>query len=101
MPSPGTGWAGRRKELVAGGAQGHVRTLLSSPVLSCPDVQGQSRASPSPCLLPGGGGSRGRQPICRSQSQRWQYFKVWYILSLPGICMYFLSSACYDKSVKI
>lgn len=53
MPSSGTSWAGRRKELVAGGAQGHVRTLLSCPLLSCLDVQGQSRASPSPCLLPG------------------------------------------------
>lgn len=52
-------------------------------------------------LLPKGGGWRGRQPIWRSQSQCWQYFKVWYILSLPGICMDFLSSACYEESVKI
>lgn len=52
-------------------------------------------------LLTKGGGWRGRQPIWRSQSWCWQYFKVWYILSQPGICTYFLSSACYNKSVKI
>lgn len=48
-----------------------------------------------------GGGLRGRQTIWCSQSWCWQYFKVWYILSQPGICTYFLSSACYNRSVKI
>lgn len=48
-----------------------------------------------------GGGWRGRQQIWRSQSRCWQHFKVWYLLSQPGICTYFLSSACYAKSVKI
>lgn len=52
-------------------------------------------------LLTKGGGWRGRQPIWHSQSWCWQYFKVWCILSQPGICMYFLSSACYHRSVKI
>lgn len=63
--------------------------------------RGRAGADPSLSLLTKGGGWRGRQPVWCSQSWCWQYFKMWYILSQPGICTYFLSSACYDKSVKI
>lgn len=85
-------------ELAAGGAQGTCEAPSSQ------DVQGQSRDRASPVPAARGRGLEGQTAdlvIWRSQSQRWQNFKVWYILSLPGICMYFLSSACYDKSVKI
>lgn len=97
MPSAGTGQGlGSIEELGAGGAQGTRE--VPCPLWMC---RGRAGPGPPPSLLPRGGGCRARLPIWRSQSRRWQYFKVWYILSLPGICMYFLSSACYDKSVKI
>lgn len=66
-------------------------TLLSG----CPG------ADLSSISLTKGGGWRGRQVIWRSQNWSWQDFKVWHLLSQPGICAYFLSSSCFKGSVNI